>query len=342
MASGNDVAADSCAFLADSVEDTNYLYLHNLICSILNCFFIFPCIIGNVLVIMAISKTPSLQTSSNSLVLALASSDLAVGVIAQPALSAWRLSQIASDLKVSCVVGVLSENVGWLLAGVSLFVITAISCERFLALHLHLRYNDIVTRRRLAKVVLSFWFIWAIITILRFFVVNMNILRIIAIIFLVISSLIMFAAYVMIYRLVRKHQRQIRQQCFIIIPSESNKLIDMARYKRSTLTMLYILGFFLLCYFPFLTVMVVEIAVGVTLKTKAAYFYTVTTVYINSALNPVIYCWRLREMRLAIRKLVNINTNFTEAENSFSLTHAKRLQAIQTQKKCRSSSALNR
>lgn len=332
MASKNDVAADSCAFMADSIEDPNYLYLHNLICSILNCFFIFPCIIGNVLVIMAICKTPSLQTSSNSLVLALASSDLAVGVIAQPALSAWRLSQIASDLRVSCVVGVLAENVGWLLAGVSLFIITAISCERFLALHLHLRYNNIVTRRRLAKVVLCFWFTWAIIIILRFFVVNMSILRIIAIIFLAITSLIMFVAYIMIYKLVRKHQMQIWQQCFIIIPSETNKVIDMTRYKRSTLTMLYILGFFLLCYFPFFTVMVVEIAVGVTLKTKAAYLYTVTTVYVNSALNPVIYCWRLREMRLAVRKLVNINTNFTENENNISLTHTKRLQAIQTQK----------
>lgn len=323
-----------CRFITDSVEDPEYLFVHNLICSILNCVFLLPGIFGNVLVILAVCKTPSLQTPSNALLLSLATSDLAVGLLAQPAFSAWRISQMAGDIKVHCVAGVVSESFGWLLAGVSLFTITAISVERFLAVHLHLRYHDVVTRRGIAKVVLSFWLLWITITILRFFVVNRKILRIIAVNFLVLTSAIMFLAYIMIYRLVRRHQLQIRRQCFTRSPDDNrNKDIDMVRYKRSTITMLYILGFFLLCYFPFLLVMLVELATGETLQSKAAYLYTVTSIFINSALNPLIYCWRMMEIRTAIRKIITSGkVNSIEPEKSFIVTKkgpSLELQTIQ-------------
>lgn len=324
-----------CRFLTDSIEDPEYLYVHNLVCSILNCLFILPGICGNVLVILAVWKTPSLQTPSNALLLSLATSDLAVGLLAQPSFSAWRISQMVGDMKAHCVAGVFSESFGWLLAGVSLFTITAISVERFLAVHLHLRYHDIVTRRGIAKVVLSFWLLWIAITVLRFFVVSRQILRIIAINFLVITSAIMFMAYIMIYRLVRRHQLQIRQQCFTSSPNDNrNKTIDMVRYKRSTITMLYILGFFLLCYFPFLCVMLIEVAVGETLPSKAAYLYTVTSIFINSALNPIIYCWRMMEIRVAIRKIIDSGigkVNAIEPEKSFIVSKSKRRPSLELQ-----------
>ena len=94
-----------CRFLTDSVEDPEYLYVHNLICSIVNCVFLLPGIIGNVLVILAVWKTPSLQTPSNALLTSLATSDLAVGLLAQPSFSAWRISQMAGDIKVHCEIG---------------------------------------------------------------------------------------------------------------------------------------------------------------------------------------------------------------------------------------------
>ena len=323
---------DLCRFLTDSVEDPEYLFVHNLICSILNCVFLPPGIIGNVLVILAVWKTPSLQTPSNALLMSLATSDLAVGLLAQPSFSAWRISQMAGDVKVHCVAGVLSESFGWLLAGVSLFTVTAISVERFLAVHLHLRYHDIVTRRGIAKVVLSFWLLWIAITVLRFFVVNRKMLRIIAVNFLVITSVLMFLAYIMIYRLVRRHQLQIRQQCFTRSPDDNrNKNIDMVRYKRSTITMLYILGFFLLCYFPFLLVMLVELAIGETLQSKAAYLYTVTSIFINSALNPLIYCWRMMEIRMAIRKIITFGEiNSIKPEKNFISTKRRLSLELQT------------
>lgn len=140
----------------------------------------------------------------------------------------------------------------------------------------------------------------------------------------------MFMAYTMIYKLVRRHQMQIRQQCFTQTPGDNSKTIDMVRYKRSTITMLYILGFFLLCYFPFLVVMLVEVAKGETLLTKAAYLYTVTSIFINSALNPLIYCWRMMEIRMAIRKIINF-PKVTSIQPEKSFIFSKRPPSIELQ-----------
>ena len=105
----------------------------------------------------------------------------------------------------------------------------------------------------------------------------------------------------------------------------------MVRYKRSTITMLYILGFFLLCYFPFLLVMLLELAIGETLQSKAAYLYTVTSIFINSALNPLIYCWRMMEIRMAIRKIITFGeVNSIKPEKNFIFTKRRPSFELQT------------
>ena len=50
--------------------------------------------------------------------------------------------------------------------------------------------------------------------------------------------------------------------------------------------------------------MLLEHAIGEKLQSKAAYLYTVTSSFVNSALNPLIYCWRTMEIRIAIRKII--------------------------------------
>jgi len=64
--------------------------------------------------------------------------------------------------------------------------------------------------------------------------------------------------------------------------------------------------------------MLVELAIGETLQSKAAYLYTVTSIFINSALNPLIYCWRMMEIRTAILKMITSRkVNSIEPVKSF-------------------------
>ena len=78
--------------------------------------------------------------------------------------------------------------------------------------------------------------------------------------------------------------------------------------------------------------MLIEVAIGESLQTKAAYLYTVTSIFINSALNPLIYCWRMMEIRMAIRKIINFPNAVTliETEKSFIVTKKQPSLELQT------------
>ena len=65
--------------------------------------------------------------------------------------------------------------------------------------------------------------------------------------------------------------------------------------------MLYIYGLLLILYLSFLAVMVVETISGVTRSVKVAYDLTTAVVFINASVNPIIYCWRMKEVRRAIK-----------------------------------------
>ena len=51
----------------------------------------------------------------------------------------------------------------------SLFSVTALCADRFLAIYLHLRYQELVTYKRVAAVVVSIWVISALISLIRLF-----------------------------------------------------------------------------------------------------------------------------------------------------------------------------
>lgn len=47
--------------------------------------------------------------------------------------------------------------------------------------------------------------------------------------------------------------------------------------------------------------MAVEIVNGYTRSVKIVYEYATTAVFINSSLNPVIYCWRIGQIKRAVK-----------------------------------------
>lgn len=47
--------------------------------------------------------------------------------------------------------------------------------------------------------------------------------------------------------------------------------------------------------------MAVEIVNGYTRSVNIVYEYATTAVFINSSLNPVIYCWRIGQIKRAVK-----------------------------------------
>lgn len=123
-----------------------------VVSSVLNAPLIVIAIIGNALVLAAILRTPSLRSPSITLLCSLALSDLLVGLVVQPVYLAYLQTENDSLYQPLTVMAFSA-------CGVSLHTITAISVDRFLALHYHMRYPNLMTTHRAMKISAILWLI---------------------------------------------------------------------------------------------------------------------------------------------------------------------------------------
>ena len=137
------------------------LYSTYIASCIFNAFSSYAAIVFNI-VTHAIRKTNSLPKPLKTLLLSLAVSDLGVGLIVQPLYIACLVMELKQD---TCTGNNPTFNTipiayGFkanLFAFASFFGVLALTADRFLAIHLHLRYQELVTHKRLVAVVISIW-----------------------------------------------------------------------------------------------------------------------------------------------------------------------------------------
>ena len=171
---------------------------------VLNAPLMLISILGNALVLAAIIKTSSIRSTPHMIILcSLAVSDLLVGVIAQPI---YIVEQLTKDGFVEHA----ARMMGLSLCGVSLWTITAITVDRFLALHYHMRYATLVTESRV-KYTLT------IILLINFLSPGFGfwskrVHNFVAATVTIICLLICMASFIRIYCFIRRHQLDIRSQ----------------------------------------------------------------------------------------------------------------------------------
>ena len=135
------------------VEDIQSTYIVNCV---FNSFLSYTATVLNIVTIYAIRKTPSLPKPLKTLLLSLAVSDLGVGLLSEP-FYIWLLVRWSRLILPSCTAFNVFFFPVRLFAGTSYLTVVTISLERFLAIHLHLRYQEIVTHKRVVAVVMSIW-----------------------------------------------------------------------------------------------------------------------------------------------------------------------------------------
>ena len=126
-------------------------------------FLSYTTIILNIFTIHAIRKTTLLPKPLRTLLLSLTASDVGVGLLAQPLF----ISMLVSWLKRSRIDPTSFKGLMAVMTFVcasSLFSVVTISVDRFLAVHLHLRYQELMTHERVIAVVISIWLLSAIIS----------------------------------------------------------------------------------------------------------------------------------------------------------------------------------
>ena len=272
--------------------DWSYLTL-----CILNAFLSYSATIQNVLVIYAIRKT-SLSKNLKALLLSLAVSDLGVGLLVQPMFVAYVMdskqnNETNESYSAIRIPRLISTN---FFIYASLFSVTALCADRFLAIYLHLRYQELATGKRLAAVVVSIWVISALISLIRLFIPE----TIMYPSFIIINSACIITATslsVNLYQTLRWHINQIQ------VPqvTQNDHGESVQRKRKSGMASLYVYLVFIVCYLPnicrlFITTTIPEPRIDI----KHLGFYTLTLVFLNSTLNPLIYCWKMKRIQHTI------------------------------------------
>ena len=269
--------------------------------SILNIFIAITAVLGNVLIIVALPKVTSLNVPSKLLFRCLATTDLCVGLILQPLRIAFVMS---SDDPKSCDhLDTSFKTTATVFCGVSGFTLTAISVDRLLALLLGLKFKQLVTLRRVWICVIHFWLFSTAVAMIYLY----NILITLSIICIGVLSGIVISTicYTKIFLTLRNYQFQVQDRVQQGQPNEERTPENMARYKKTVSSAVWVQMALIVCYLPF---GISTIVVGVTKKNSPslalAWEITLSLLTFNSSLNPFLYCWKIAGVKKEVKKII--------------------------------------
>ena len=273
---------------------------------ILNAFLSLTATMLNSVTIYAMRKTSSLPKTVKTLLLSLAVSDLGVGLIVQPLYIATRAMELEPDFENnSTYEATFKAFLSWLylFSYASFFGVTALTVDRFLAIHLHLRYNELVTHKRVIAAVISIWVLSAILSLIRQSVPTKNDAYVVFAAIEVVCLVTTAVLCCKIYLTVRHHTNQIHA-LQVQQEAQNGEMANAARLRKSTIATFYVYLVFLLCYSPRICLFVTSKILGSRTAIAGWLPYAGTLLLLNSSLNPLIYSWKMRHIRHAIMDIL--------------------------------------
>ena len=243
----NPLCGELLLYQPTSTKDEN-LRLWYIGYSVLDAFLTITVIIFNSVTIQALRKTSSLPLPLKTLLLSLAVSDLAVGLLVQPFYIGLLIKWLQRDNSTDDTCSTLNFVIIIFLSAVSFLGVVALSVDRFLAVRLHLRYQELVNRKRVVVVVFSISVFNAFFSLIYLWVsanIFFNVISILGVIFLVCSGLLYFKVYLS----VRRHRNQIQARQVQQV-AQNDQITNTARLRKSAVGAFYVYLVFLLCYHP--------------------------------------------------------------------------------------------
>ena len=253
-------------------------------------------IVGNAVVLTVIWKRSFQRTPFHILLSVLAITDLCTGV-ATSVMSIPYLYNHTFETAESAI-GILCETY---LMSLTILVITLMSIERWL----HMTRRSLVTSPRgclIAAVSLAVPIPFTVLLAICFFNESFKLEAGTAIgVYLLSCYLATTVVYFKVFRIIRQHQQQIRenQSC----QSVGQPAIELAKYKKSLLSILYILVLFSFSFLPVAVMLFLLVKLNKSVETWEPYHVSLVFLFLSSSLNPGLYTWRMKDIRHGVKSL---------------------------------------
>ena len=200
-------------------------------------------------VFLLVKRTSNYYNTSEtfkSLLLSLCISDLGVGFLIQPLYVAYLTMEITKNSKnTDNIIAYWAVVKAYaiphsLFVFASFFGVFAITVDRFLAIHLHnLRYQKLVTHKRVVAVVISFW-VFSVIA--CFWYESISVLSVMSVVCIITTGLL----YCKIYAAVRHHTSQIRTPQVPEQVAQNGDIANTARLRKTAVATFYVYILFLI------------------------------------------------------------------------------------------------
>ena len=272
----------------------------------LNIFLSITATLGNALILVTLRNVSSIHPPTKLLFRCLAVTDLCVGLICQPLYVYLNIGNFIREL------WYVNYFFYFVLLAVSPLTSAAISVDRLLALLLGLRYRHVVTLRRVRVVIACVWFIavsnasldcvaWVL---SKYKVTLASFWTFIALI--MVCIIISLFSYLKIFLTLRHQQAQVRDH---VQPEQSSRVrsvLNIARYKKTVYSVAWIQFAMLACYGPYIVMAFLWHFGNIDYSTETMITGKVSSclIFLNSSLNPVLYCWRIKDVRQEVKNTI--------------------------------------
>ena len=260
--------------------------------------------LGNILILIALHKETTLHAPSKLFLRSLATTDLLVGVISEPLTITYWMSAVRKRQD-DCYNALFTSFIAsYLLCGMSLLTLTAISVDRLLALTLGLRYRQVVTVKKACACVIMFWIVSIIFS--AMYAQNVRITIWYSHIVIPVSFFTSVSSYTKIFWELHRHERQVRGN---IIQREqssnsSSAPLNITQYRKGVSSVIWLQVAVAVCYLPHGIITALWTYSGQSSAIIVLRQLTLTLVYFNSTLNPLLYCWKISEVRQLVKELL--------------------------------------
>ena len=255
-------------------------------------------ILGNALMMVVLHNTPKLKTRSNYFLLLLAGIDVGMSSIAQPMTSLLVMDFLPMDQV--CITSDLQGYVCTTLGGATLGMLVLISYDRYLHLSKLNNYNKYMTKKKLKVLIPAIFVCPFFVGCFIFYDKTVVVTYYLCFGLVGVSGTILTFYYYKALKIAKKG----------MISTANSGMIKQWRMTKSTALIVLV---FIVCYSPFSLYMFVEQfyqLMDIDFETKFypinlnIFYFSLLCGYINSCVNPFLYYWRNRNIRLAIQSFI--------------------------------------